>query len=245
MEVKPFNDRDDGRKEQVRDMFNKIADRYDFLNHLLSFNTDRIWRKKLVKLIKNEKYLEEKSEIKILDVATGTGDLAFALAAIPKTKLTGLDLSEEMLNKARLKSQKYPYEINWIGGDSEDLPFQENIFDFVTVAFGVRNYENLQKGIQEMCRVLKKDGKLIILEFSTPDKKFFGSLYKWYSSKILPRLASLFTSEPRAYTYLPDSIAVFPSGPEMLVELKKAGLTDCRFLKLTGGIASLYSGTKN
>ncbi len=246
MEVKPFKDRKDSRKDQVRDMFNQIAGQYDFLNHFLSFNTDKRWRRVLVKMLsrENRKNNPASEKIFILDVATGTGDLAFALSKIPDSQITGLDLAPEMLQIAIQKSKKRKSDIDWLVGDSENLPFPDSEFHFVTVAFGVRNYEDLSLGLKEMTRVLKPGGQLFILEFSKPGKGFFSWSYSLYSKKILPFLASLFTSEPRAYIYLPDSIAAFPSGEGMLHELKKAGLENAYFRKLTGGIASIYVGRK-
>lgn len=247
MEVKPFKDRKDSRKEQVRDMFNDIAGSYDFLNHFLSFNTDRKWRRKLVRMVDEDikSRPESGTGIKILDVATGTGDLAFALSEIGSVHLTGLDLSEEMLNIARKKSASRNKDIIWQVGDSENLPFKDESFDFVTVAFGVRNYEDLFQGLKEMIRTLKPGGTLLILEFSKPGKGIFSMAYSFYSKKILPVVASIFTREPRAYTYLPDSIDAFPSGDDMLVIMRSAGLGDCNCQRLTGGVASIYSGTKS
>ena len=242
MEVKPFEDQQGTRKEQVRDMFNEIASSYDFLNHFLSFNTDKRWRRKLVKKVKKEA-LNNPSN-KILDVATGTGDLAFSLSKIPDTEVTGIDLSVEMLNIARKKSEKRKSQIKWMEGDSENLPFEDNQFDFVSVAFGVRNFEDLQKGLDEMYRVLKVNGKLYILEFSKSDKGVFSVLYSFYSKNILPKLASIFTREPRAYIYLPNSIEAFPSGKEMLSILHVSGFNQLSDKKLTAGIARIYRAVK-
>lgn len=246
MDVKPFEESNDSRKDQVKEMFNNIADDYDFLNHFLSFNTDKGWRKKLLKMIQSERahFSDKISEINILDVATGTGDLAFALSKVRDSKITGLDLSANMLHVAKQKAAKLNSDISWIEGDSEDLPFESNTFYFVTVAFGIRNYENLQLGLKEMIRVLKPGGKLYILEFSKPKKGLFSWSYRLYSKTILPFLASLFTKEPRAYTYLPDSIQAFPSGEEMIKELESAGLKNSSARKLTGGIATIYYGEK-
>jgi len=242
MDVKPFEDQSGSRKEQVRDMFNEIAGSYDFLNHFLSFNTDKRWRKKLVKRIKKE--LNVTSVNNILDIATGTGDLAFALSKLPATKITGIDLSVEMLNVARKKAKIRKSEIIWMEGDSENLPYENEQFDFVTVAFGVRNFENLNKGLEEIHRVLKNSGKVYILEFSKADKGLFSCLYKFYSKNILPGIASIFTKEPRAYTYLPNSIEAFPSGKEMLEEMTIAGFAETTDQKLTAGVARIYRGVK-
>ena len=246
MEVKPFEESTDTRKEQVKEMFNKIAGDYDFLNHFLSFNTDKAWRRKLLKMMQSERSLfsDDITEINILDVATGTGDLAFALSKVRNSKITGLDLSAKMLDVAKQKAARINSDIRWIEGDSEELPFENNSFHFVTVAFGVRNYENLQLGLKEMIRVLKPGGKLYILEFSKPKKGLFSWSYGLYSKKILPSLASIFTKEPRAYTYLPDSIQAFPSGEEMIKELESASLKNTSSRRLTGGIATIYHGEK-
>ncbi|MCF8381163.1 MAG: bifunctional demethylmenaquinone methyltransferase/2-methoxy-6-polyprenyl-1,4-benzoquinol methylase UbiE [Bacteroidales bacterium] len=242
MEVKPFEDQSGTRKEQVRDMFNEIAGSYDFLNHFLSFNTDKSWRKKLVRRIKKE--IDGNTGVAILDIATGTGDLAFALSEIPGTIVTGIDISVEMLNVARKKALSRKSQIEWTEGDSEELPYENDKFDFVTVAFGVRNFENLNKGIDEIYRVLKDSGKVYILEFSKADKGLFSTVYNFYSKTILPKLASVFTSEPRAYTYLPNSINAFPSGSEMLEEMRKSGFNELSDQKLTSGIARIYRGVK-
>lgn len=242
MEVKPFSESSDSRKQQVKVMFDKIAGRYDFLNHLLSFNKDKKWRKILIKKVLQETNTQNYEAIKILDVATGTGDLAIALSKIDSCSVTGLDLSEEMLEKA--KSKSINKDIKWIVGDSEALPFNGHSFHFVTAAFGVRNFENLEQGIGEMVRVLKPSGKLFILEFSQPGSNIFGVLYSFYSKRILPLLASIFSKEPRAYTYLPKSIEVFPSGEDMCNILKSCGLSNVQYQRLSGGITSIYVGSK-
>jgi demethylmenaquinone methyltransferase/2-methoxy-6-polyprenyl-1,4-benzoquinol methylase len=245
MEVKPFKNESGTRKEQVREMFNRIADRYDFLNHLLSFNIDKKWRRKVYSLIEADRSISPdiKNTSRILDIATGTGDLAFVLSRLPGTEVTGLDLSEEMIRIAKSKEAKKKAGIHFLVGDSEKLPFSQDEFNYITVAFGVRNFEDLQAGLQEMNRVLKKGGMVFILEFSHPSPGLFSLLYKFYSSKLLPRIASLFTSEPRAYTYLPESISEFPEGEGMLNEMEKAGFSDVGYKRLSGGISSIYFAT--
>jgi len=245
MTVKPFVDEPGSKKEQVRRMFDSISGNYDFLNHLLSFNTDRRWRKRIRRLIENEirQKKEKKYPFDVLDIACGTGDLSIELLKIEQSRITGLDLSPGMLSVARTKAGAE--KIQFIEADSENMPFDDHSFDFVTVAFGVRNFENLNKGLTEMYRVLKPGGCVFILEFSKPGPGLFAWFYSFYSGYILPRLASLFTSEPRAYNYLPESISAFPNGNLMLQELNKAGFKASKFLLLNKGIASIYSGCKN
>lgn len=243
MDVKPFKNEPGSRKEQVRDMFDRIAGKYDFLNHLLSFNTDKRWRNILYRLISDDiRQQNNDKDLKILDIATGTGDLAFVLSAIENAGVTGLDISEEMIKVARNKAVKKNSVVDFMVGDSEKLPFKKGSFNYVTVAFGVRNFEDLQQGLIEMKRVLKPAGKACILEFSKPKPGTFALLYRFYSRRILPFVASLFTSEPRAYTYLPESISAFPEGEEMIFEMKKAGFDKLEFIRLSGGIATIYIG---
>ena len=242
MDVKPFEDQSGSRKEQVRDMFNEIAGSYDFLNHFLSFNTDKRWRKKLVKRIKKE--LNVTSVNNILDIATGTGDLAFALSKLPATKITGIDLSVEMLNVARKKAKIRKSEIEWMEGDSENLPYENEQFDFVTVAFGVRNFENLEKGLAEILRVLKPNGVFVILETSVPDKTPYKQGYTFYSKNILPLIGKIFSKDNVAYGYLSESAAAFPYGEALNNILKKTGFIDVVAIPQTFGVATIYSASK-
>ena len=234
------------RKEQVTLMFNRIAGRYDFLNHLLSFNTDKRWRKKLVNLVRRNLAMDGISlkEATILDVATGTGDLAFALKRMGQVSVTGVDLAENMLAVAREKARNKNLDVGFIGGDSEDLPVSSASFDAVTVAFGVRNYEDLKKGIEEMYRVLKQGGRVYILEFSQPRKGLFALLYRVYSHDVLPAVASFFSRDKAAYQYLPGSISLFPSGPELVKILEDCRFTSCAYRPLTGGVAGIYTGRR-
>ena len=244
--IKPYKDLPGTRKQQVMDMFNAIAIRYDFLNHFLSFNTDVRWRRKVTRAIRK---LAANAQIplknlKILDVATGTGDLAFELSKLQPASVTGVDIAENMLTIARKKAeQKSMQSIQFLSGDSEALDFPPDTFDFVTVAFGVRNFENLEKGISEMLRVLKPGGSLLILEFSQPSG-IMGYLYKFYSRRILPSLAGMFATDSRAYQYLPDSIYAFPHGEKMKNILLQTGFKTSDFQKLSGGIASIYISGK-
>ena len=242
--IKPYKDQPGSRKEQVKSMFNNIAGRYDFLNHFLSFNMDRIWRRKLKKRIKKDFNFNDEGlkNVKILDIATGTGDLAFTLSTLKPASITGIDLAEEMLVIARKKSMKKEIPIEFILADSEHLPFNDDSFELVTVAFGVRNFENLPQGLNEMLRVLTSEGMLYILEFSKPSSRIYGIFYNFYSRKLLPVLASFFSSDKSAYHYLPGSIAEFPSGQEMLEILRNCGFKELGLHQLSGGIATIYYG---
>lgn len=229
------------KKEEVEEMFDNISHKYDFLNRLLSMGIDVQWRKNVVKKAK------EVNPHSILDVATGTGDLAIALAqGIPNAKITGFDLSAGMLNEGRKKVQDKHLEkqIEMIQGDAENMPFADNSFNVVTVAFGVRNFENLEKGLSELYRVLKPDGKLIILEFSKPEKAPMKQLYNFYFHNILPVIGKTFSKDHRAYTYLPESVEQFPYGQEMLDILKNVNFLSPNDKKLTFGIASIYEASK-
>lgn len=230
-----------GKKESVRKMFNEISYRYDFLNHFLSMGIDILWRKKLVKLLKsqNPKY--------VLDVATGTGDLAITASRIGNIKIVGVDIAEEMLavGQKKIKQKELTHKITLSVGDSENLPFETETFDAAMVAFGVRNFENLDKGLAEMYRVLSKNSKVYILEFSMPEKFPIRQLYHFYFKNILPLIGRLVSKDRGAYTYLHDSVQVFPSGEAFLNRLNKAGFKNSSQLKLSFGIASIYVGEKS
>jgi demethylmenaquinone methyltransferase / 2-methoxy-6-polyprenyl-1,4-benzoquinol methylase len=228
------------KKEDVRTMFDDISNRYDFMNHFLSFGIDKIWRKKLIRL------LSEKHPQAILDVATGTGDLAIALNALNPRKIIGIDIAEKMLDIAREKviRRNLGSIISFETGDAENLPFSDNSFDAVTVAFGVRNYEDLSQGLKEMNRVLNPGGTMMILEFSQPQSKFFSLLYGFYSRRIIPFAGKIISRNNIAYQYLPDSVAAFPSGKYFLEILGNAGLKKMRQFPLSGGIATIYRGEK-
>jgi demethylmenaquinone methyltransferase/2-methoxy-6-polyprenyl-1,4-benzoquinol methylase len=220
-------------------MFDSIAWRYDFLNHFLSFNVDRLWRRKAIKIIS-----EHKSNPEIIDVATGTGDLALAAMKLNPVKITGIDISENMLEIGRQKILKkgLSNKIDLIKADSECIPFGEDQFDVAMVAFGVRNFSDPLRGLSEMRRVLRKDGMIMVLEFSKPHGFFFGPLYKMYFRRILPFFGKLFSRDRKAYDYLPDSVLKFPDNEEFLRLLEKAGFTSTKQVRLTGGIASIYTG---
>ena len=239
--VKPYKSSENSKKKQVEQMFDNISSNYDFLNHFLSFGIDHIWRNKAIKIV-----AEDQPKF-ILDVATGTGDLAFtAQKKINPDKIIGLDLSNGMLEVGRAKIQKRNLndKLEFIQGDSEELPFEDEYFDAVMVSFGVRNFENLNKGLSEIIRVLKKGGKIVVLEFSKPKTFPIKQGYHIYSKYILPVFGSLISKDKSAYHYLPESVAAFPEGNDFLNELMKVGFNESKFDKLSGGIASIYSAIK-
>ena len=237
--VKPYND-ESSKKEQVEIMFDAIAPKYDLLNRILSLGIDISWRKREIQIIK-----KENSKF-ILDIATGTGDLAIALAKTDTTKIIGLDLSEQMLSfgREKIKNNHLDSKIEMIKGDSEHLEFPDNHFDAVTAAFGVRNFGNLNKGLAEMYRVTKKDGNLVILEFSKPSNKFFKTIYYFYFCYVLPFIGKLISKDSRAYTYLPESVEAFPSGNEFVKILEEIGFKTIKWIPLTFGISSIYWAKK-
>lgn len=228
------------RKDQVREMFNSIAHRYDLLNHLLSAGIDITWRKNVVRIIKKQPHK------RILDVATGTGDLAIAAARLNPEKIDAVDISGEMLRYQGLKLKKKSLEklIHLKQADGESLPFENQTFDVAMVAFGVRNFENLQLGLKEMHRVLKKGGIIVILEFSNPTRFPVKQLYSFYFTKILPQVGKWVSRSSHAYTYLPDSVDYFPSGVDFTAYLEEAGFSETAIKPLTFGIASIYTGKK-
>lgn len=236
--VKPYNDTE-SKKKQVEQMFDNISENYDFLNRLLSFNIDIYWRNQL------EKKVVAYNPGKILDVATGTADLAIEHAKKTKAAITGLDLSQKMLDYGQIKVNKKGLKdrIKLIKGDAEKLSFQNGEFDIVTVSFGIRNFENLEKGISEMGRVLKSGGKLLILEFSKPSG-FFAPFFMFYFKKILPNIGKIISGDSQAYTYLPNSVDAMPYGEDMKNLILKNGFKEASFRKLTFGVATVYEGIK-
>lgn len=239
-DVKPYQGSSLSKKQQVEQMFDNISPKYDFLNRVLSFGIDIRWRKKVVKMVaKNQPQY-------VLDIATGTGDLAIAIAKKTNANVVGLDLSEGMLSfgREKIKSLNLNKQIQMVQGDAENLPYQDNTFDAVTVAFGVRNFENLDKGLLEINRVLKPGGKLVILEFSKVESFPMKQLYGFYSRYILPTIGKIISKDQSAYTYLPDSVKAFPHGNEMLNILKNNQFKNPSNKKLTFGISSIYCAIK-
>jgi demethylmenaquinone methyltransferase/2-methoxy-6-polyprenyl-1,4-benzoquinol methylase len=238
--IKPYNNQEGNKKQQVELMFNRIAAHYDFLNRVLSFGIDKLWRKRVVRILKGTHALE------ILDVATGTGDMAIAICKVNPVSVFGVDISKEMLGIAAKKiARKHLHmTVRLRQADSESLPFEDNSFDAITVAFGVRNFEDLNKGLSEMQRVLRPDGRLIVLEFSKPKTFLFSRLYRVYFTRILPWWGGLISRDREAYSYLPASVMQFPEGADFEQELSKAGLQPLKSLPQTFGIATIYVAAK-
>lgn len=240
MTVTPSQNPPEHKKQQVEEMFDHIAPNYDFLNHFLSMGVDRLWRRKAVKIVL--KY----GPSQILDVATGTGDFAIETAKVIPGEIVGLDLSEQMLRvgEEKISRLRLDHQIRLQKGDSEEMPFPDNSFDAITVAFGVRNFENLEKGLQEFYRVLRPGGVAVILEFSKPRRFPFRQLYRFYFFRILPFIGGLVSRNSRAYTYLPESVMAFPDGQDFLALLAQAGFLRLRQRRLTMGIATIYEAVK-
>jgi len=238
--VKPYKESSLSKKEQVATMFDNIAGNYDFLNHFLSLGIDIFWRKRLVKKLQKQKPQN------ILDVATGTADLAIAMMKIKPFNVVGIDISNGMLEVGRkkIKQQDLEKTIQLQQADSEDLPFEDATFDAVTVSFGARNFENLQKGLSEMARVLKPGGKIYILEFSQPTLFPFKQLYDFYFKFVLPLIGKLLSKDNAAYSYLPESVKAFPHGKELNSIIENCGYTNAKNHPLTMGIASIYTAQK-
>ena len=241
MSVVPYKDSSDSKKEQVADMFDSISGKYDFLNRLLSGGVDIYWRKKALGMIKDKK------NNLVLDIATGTGDLAIEANKILQVdKIIGVDISEGMLNvgKEKIKKLGLTEKIELQMGDSEKLLFNDNTFDTVIVSFGVRNFENLLKGLTDMCRVLKPGGTCLVVEFSKPASFPFKQFYWFYSTKILPIIGKLVSKDSSAYSYLPESVKAFPDGKAFLDVFEQAGFKETSVKTLTFGICSIYLGKK-
>ncbi len=238
--VKPYGDESSSKKQEVATMFNNISAKYDFLNHFLSLGIDKLWRKRAIKELKA---LKPK---RILDIATGTGDFALEALKINPHNIIGVDISEGMLKVGmeKMKAKEVDHIISLRLGDSENLPFENEVFDAVTVGFGVRNFENLEKGLSEMLRVLKPGGKAIVLEFSKPKSFPIKQLFGFYSNYLIPFFGKLFSKDKRAYSYLPESVKVFPEGQAFRDILTKVGFENVSSFTVSGGIATIYSGTK-
>jgi demethylmenaquinone methyltransferase/2-methoxy-6-polyprenyl-1,4-benzoquinol methylase len=232
---------DNRKRAAVESMFDSIAWRYDFLNHFLSLNIDRLWRRRAIKIISRSYKSPD-----ILDVATGTGDLAIAAMKLNPSKITGIDISSKMLEigKEKVERKGFAGSIDLILGDSEKIPFGDNIFDVAMVAFGVRNFSDPVKGLSEMNRVIRKGGMIMVLEFSKPTGFLIKPLYNFYFRNILPFFGRLFSKDNAAYNYLPDSVMKFPDNEEFLKLLVQAGCSETHQIKLTGGVASIYTGIK-
>lgn len=240
MAVVPYKDKESSKKEQVAEMFNNISHRYDFLNHFLSLGIDILWRKKAIRLMKPD------APKQILDVATGTGDFALEALKLNPDRIVGVDISAGMLEmgKVKMKKKGVDHIIDMQMGDSEKLLFDDNTFDATIVAFGVRNFENLKKGLQDMHRVVRPGGKTVIIEFSRPRHFPMKQLYNFYFKSILPIIGRLISKDASAYTYLPESVDAFPDGQRFLDILEEVGYTNTECIPLTFGISSIYIGQK-
>ena len=239
-EVTPYNDVQSKRK-QVESMFDNIAPYYDFLNRFLSLGIDKKWRTKAISLIDRD------SSHNILDVATGTGDIAIEIGkTFEHAKVTGVDISANMLEvgKKKIKKSSLGDRIHLELGDSQNLSFDDNKFDTITVAYGVRNFEELEKGLSEMKRVLKEDGQLIVLEFSRPTVFPLKQLFNFYFKNILPTIGKFTSKDPKAYQYLYESVQAFPDGQDFIEVLNKVGFKNSTCTRLTFGISSIYQSRK-
>lgn len=239
--VKPYKDSKLNKKQQVEQMFDTISGRYDGLNRVISLGTDQKWRKKVIAMVADQK------PDSVLDIATGTGDLAISFATktgIPK--VVGLDLSEGMLSQARKKAEgtTWSERVQFIKGDSESLPFEDNSFQAATVSFGIRNFENLEVGLAEILRVLSPKGQLVILETSVPTKTPWKQGYYFYTRAVLPLIGKIFARDKVAYNYLSESASVFPHGEALNNILRKIGFKEVINLPQTFGSATIYSATK-
>ena len=238
--ITPYKGSNLGKKEQVTQMFDTISGNYDDLNRVISFGIDVKWRKNVLKLV------AEKKPTTILDIATGTGDLAILMAAINAEKIIGLDISAGMLEvgKKKITEKKLDNKIEMVLGDSENIPFENDYFDAITVAFGVRNFENLEVGLSEILRVLKPGGRFVILETSVPTQFPFKQGYHLYTKNILPLIGKLFSKDKVAYSYLSESASHFPYGEALNNILRKVGFIDVKHLPQTFGVATIYSASK-
>lgn len=238
--VTPYADKDATKKEQVATMFNNIANRYDFLNDLLSLGIHKKWRKKCVKI------LSKKQPKVILDVATGTADFAIECAKLHPDKIIGIDISEGMMlyGRQKLKEKALDKLITLQYGDAETATLEDNSVDAIVVGFGVRNFENLEKGLTNMLRILKPSGQLIVLEFSYPRRFPIKQFYSFYFSYVTPLIGKLFSKDRRAYSYLPESVKAFPDNERFTAILQKTGYANATYTSLSFGIAAIYVAEK-
>jgi demethylmenaquinone methyltransferase/2-methoxy-6-polyprenyl-1,4-benzoquinol methylase len=237
-----MGDQTQDKKSAVALMFDSIAFRYDFLNHFLSFGTDRRWRKRAIRIISG-RYVGPK----ILDVATGTGDLALAALKLDPSHITGIDISEKMLEigRKKIRIRCFSDKIDLQHGDSEMIPFSDNSFEIVMVAFGVRNFSDPLKGLCEMQRVLRPGGMIMVLEFSKPKVFPLRQVYNFYFLAVIPFIGRIFSHNRKAYRYLPESVMQFPDNEKFIELLSNAGFNEINQKRLTGGIASIYTGLKS
>ena len=238
--VKPYKDSKDQKKQQVESMFDNISSNYDGLNRVISFGIDQSWRKKVIKMVSDSKAKN------IIDIATGTGDLAIALAQTNAEKVVGIDISNGMLDVGRkkIKTKNLVDKIEMVQADSENLPYKDNSFDAATVAFGVRNFENLDKGLSEIYRILRPGGIFVVLETSNPTKFPFKQGYFIYTKYILPLIGKLFSKDKSAYQYLSESASVFPFGEAFNNILKKNGFINVKHYPQTFGVSTIYKASK-
>ena len=240
IEVKPYNQVDKSKKQEVAEMFDNISARYDFLNHFLSLGIDKLWRRKAIKQLRS---IPVK---KIIDIATGTGDFAIAALKLNPEEVIGLDISAGMLavGEQKMIKNKFDSIIKMQLGDSENIPYDSNYFDALTVGFGVRNFENLELGLAEMLRVLKPGGKAVILEFSKPKRFPIKQIFGFYSRYFIPFFGKRISKDAQAYSYLPESVAAFPEGKDFEDILRKIGYKNIESTLVSGGIATIYAGIK-
>lgn len=238
--ITPYKNSTLSKKEQIAKMFDTISGNYDHLNRVISFGIDVKWRKKVLQIV------TKSNPENILDIATGTGDLAILMAKTNAKKIIGLDISVGMLEvgKKKITDKNLSSTIEMVLADSENIPFEDNFFDAITVAFGIRNFENLEKGLTEILRVLKPNGVFVILETSVPNKTPYKQGYTFYSKNILPIIGKLFSKDTVAYSYLSESAAAFPYGEALNNILKKTGFINIKALPQTFGVATIYSASK-
>lgn len=238
--VKPYKDSDLSKKAQVAQMFDTISKEYDSLNRVISFGTDIAWRKKVIQIV------AETQPNKVLDIATGTGDLAIMLTKTSAKTIIGLDISAGMLSigTQKINQLNLSDKIEMVLGDSENIPYETNSFDAVTVAFGIRNFETLEKGLAEILRILKPNGRLVILETSVPEKFPFKQFYNLYTKRVMPLIGKIFSKDKTAYAYLSESASVFPYGKKLKDILIKVGFNSVTFEPQTFGAATIYTAQK-